>query len=100
MKDMDVESDFMLKGGTEIACMSTSSDLRVVASYAKSECPMIFRICADTFMNQGSDISWLSMYPSESEVLFPPLTFLDFKKRVPIKNHDGCVVHVVPSFLG
>merc|ERR1711920_125499 len=96
MKDMDVESDFMLKGGTEIACMSTSSDLRVVASYAKSECPMIFRICADTFMNQGSDISWLSMYPSESEVLFPPLTFLKPVLRRRIRNHDGFVIDVVP----
>ena len=29
MRDMTVDETFLLKGGTELACMSTSSDLQV-----------------------------------------------------------------------
>ena len=36
--------DFLVSGGTELACMSTSEDLNVVAGYASSDCPLFFRI--------------------------------------------------------
>ena len=68
--------DFMLSGGAEQACMSTSSDINVVAGYAKSSAPLIFRIKVDTPMELGADIQWLSLFPGESETLYPPLTFL------------------------
>ena len=44
MKDRVVSEEFFLLGGTELACMSTSSDLDVVAAYADSATPLLFRI--------------------------------------------------------
>ena len=42
--------------------------------------------------------SWLSVYPAEAEVLYPPLTYLRYVKSTPIKNSQGVVVDVRPSF--
>jgi hypothetical protein len=78
--------------------MSTSTSKEIVAGYAKSEQPLIFRVVSDTFMSCGADISWLSIYPEEKEVLYPPLTYLQFLKITPIKNSSGFVVDVRPSF--
>ena len=59
--------EFMLKGGAELACMSTSTSLEVVAGYAKSQAPLLFRIKVDTPMQLGANITWLSIYPG-----YPP----------------------------
>jgi len=99
MRNRTVSDNFMLKGGAEIACMSTSNSLEVVAGYAKSQVPLLFRIKVDTPMQLGADIQWLSIYPGEAEVLYPPLTYLKplFKQR--IKGlQAGEVVTLVPSF--
>ena len=37
MRNMTVDHMFMLRGGVETGCMSTSTDLKVVVGYAKSE---------------------------------------------------------------
>jgi hypothetical protein len=70
----------------------------VVAGYAKSEKPLVFRIISDDFMSCGADVSWVSVYPSENEVLYPPLTFLKYDGTTPILNSSGMVVDVKPSF--
>jgi hypothetical protein len=44
------------------------------------------------------DVSWLSVYPAEAEILYPPLTYLKYVKTTPIKNSTGFVVEVKPSF--
>ena len=41
----------------------------------------------------GADIKWLSMYPGEAEVLFPPLTYLRPVGDPVVK--DGCTVITV-----
>ena len=83
-----------------MACMSTSSSLSVVAKYAKSDTPLIFRFKIDSPMELGVDIKWLSMYPDESEFLYPPLTFIKPLYKQEIKNTGklGYVVTVTPSF--
>jgi hypothetical protein len=53
MKNREVSNDFLLKGGAETACMSTSSDLSVVASYARSSVPLLFRLRIDSPMEMG-----------------------------------------------
>lgn len=98
MKNLKLTDEFKQQGGAELGCMSTSTSQEVVASYAKSQQPLIFRITAEDFMSCGADISWLSMYPSEAEILYPPLTYLRFTKMVPIKNSSGWVVDVKASF--
>jgi hypothetical protein len=40
MKDRTLPSDFLIRGGTEAACMSTSDDLFTIAGYARSMRPL------------------------------------------------------------
>ena len=99
MRDRTVSEEFMVKGGTELACMSTSSDLRVVASYAKSNTPLLFRLKVDSPMELGAELDWLSLYPGEREVLYPPLTFAKPLFSQSIKSLEGGrVVTLKPSF--
>ena len=35
----------------------------------------MFRIEAENFMSQGASIAFLSVFPNEAEVLYPPLTY-------------------------
>jgi hypothetical protein len=91
--------DFMHEGGTESACLSTTEDMRVMAAYAQSESPLVFRIKVDTPMEMGADIEWLSTFPHEREILYPPLTYL---KPLMIQHvrgvSGGKVITVKPSF--
>mmetsp|Transcript_21074 Transcript_21074/g.37711 ORF Transcript_21074/g.37711 Transcript_21074/m.37711 type:complete len:1057 (-) Transcript_21074:472-3642(-) len=99
MRDRTVMTDFLQRGGTELACMSTTRTVAVAASYAKSDFPLLFRIKVDSPMELGADIRWLSMYPNEAEVLYPPLTFIKPLFQQPIKDcKGGVVVTVKPSF--
>ena len=89
----------IIKGGAELGCMSTTSSLSVVAGYAASSSPLLLRIKVDSPMELGADIRWLSLFPSEREVLFPPLTFLKPMFKQQIRNSaGGVVVTVKPSF--
>ena len=99
MRDMAVEENFLLQGGTELACMSSSASLAVGGAYAASCTPLLFRIKVDSPMEQGADVSWVSLYPGEAEYLYPPLTFVKPLFVQDIKDVDkGRVVTVKPSF--
>ena len=99
MRNRTVSEDFLLKGGSELACMSTSSDLNVVASYARSKTPLLFRLKVDSPMELGAELDWLSLYPGEAEVLYPPLTFAKPLFRQSIQGLEGgTVVTMKPSF--
>ena len=79
LDDMAVSEDFMAQGGTEIGCMSTSESVGVARKFAKvgkTANPLLLKVEATSLMDCGADIGWLSMYPEEKEVLFPPLTYL------------------------
>jgi hypothetical protein len=101
MKNLELTEEFMTLGITELGCMSTSTSMDTVAGYAKSEQPLIFRLVSEDFMSCGIDIGiiigWLSVYPSEAEVLYPPLTYLKYMGQRPIKNSRGIVVDVKPT---
>ena len=71
-----VADSFEREGGTELAPMSTTSELSVAFSYAASAQALLFKIASSSFMDRGADISWLSAFPGEREYLFPPLTYL------------------------
>jgi hypothetical protein len=75
-RDLAVGDSFLSDGGTEIACMSASADREVAVGFAKSKCPLVFKIETDNFMSRGANVSFLSVYPNEREVLYPPLTYL------------------------
>ncbi|CAK0810167.1 unnamed protein product [Prorocentrum cordatum] len=96
MKNLRAPSSFMAVGGTELAPMSTSTSQNKVGEYSQSDKPLVVRVVCDNFMEQGSDISWLSLYPGEQEVLYPPLTFLEPVRRRRIANSAGWVIDVKP----
>jgi hypothetical protein len=98
MKDLELNDKFKRQGGTELGCMSTSTSKEIVAGYANSAQPLVFRVKSSGFMSCGADISWLSVYPNEAEVLYPPLTYLKYLRTTPIKNSGGFVIDVEPTF--
>ena len=74
---------FTSKGGTEMAPMSTSDDEAVARHFAKWDdvaCTdaVLIKVEAADHTCCGADLAWLSMYAGEREVLFPPLTYLEY----------------------
>ena len=50
-------------------------------------------------MELGAELSWLSLYPAEQEVLYPPLTYITPLFKQSIKEvHGGMVVTMKVSF--
>ena len=47
-----------------------------VTNFAGGSLPMVFRVVSKGPMDRGADVSFLSVYPSEEEYLYPPLTYL------------------------
>jgi hypothetical protein len=95
MRNCKIPREFEQCGGTEYACMSTSTEKAIVAEYAKSQTPLIFRVVASSFASSAADISWLSLYPDESEMLFPPLTYLRYIRTLGITDcPNGNVIEV------
>jgi len=58
--------------------MSTTTKLSVAVSYAQSLAPVLLRVRTRSFMSRGADLSWCSAFPAEAEVVYPPLTYLQF----------------------
>jgi hypothetical protein len=103
MRDTHLPASLLkVGGGTELGCMSTTRKKEVAADFAggeKSVQPLVFRVVAKTFMNCGAEIMWLSVYPGEDEILYPPLTYLEIEKEQQIKGSPrGRIVDVMPYF--
>ncbi len=76
IKNMTVTAEFIKIGGTDRGCMSATTDRDIAIRFAASNCPLILRIEAENFMARGADVAFLSVFPREREVLYPPLTYL------------------------
>lgn len=101
MNGQSLPSSFEREGGAEFACMSTTADFKVAVKFAEEEGrvnPMIFKIVTENFMTCGVDIAFLSVYPEEKEVLYPPLTYLQpvSVKRKKVGSRVMVVVEVKP----
>jgi hypothetical protein len=100
IRDRFVTVDFLRYGGTEIAPMSTTSDLAVALRYCRSRAPLLLKIRTSSFMERGADLSFLSAFPGEAEMLYPPLTYLRPTGKRSDLEIGPCrfsVVEVVPS---
>ena len=76
MRNMTVAPDFHKHGGTELSPMSTTTQAHVALQYARSAAPLLFKIRTTSFLQRGADLDYLSAFPGEHEILYPPLTHL------------------------
>jgi hypothetical protein len=96
LKDLKVPASFLKSGGTELAPMSTTTDLAVALKYsASANSSVLLCITTSNFMARGADLTWLSAFPAECEKLYPPLTYLEpvaGKQEPPIEIREvvGC----------
>ena len=69
-------------GGVEFSFMSTTTNREVAAHYAAGggKAGLLFEIQMG-IIDRGAEISWLSQYPHEKEILFAPLTGLEILKQ-------------------
>ena len=74
MRDVQVSAEFLERGGTELAPMSTTADLRTAIVYGLSAHSVLLRLHTRNFMARGPEVSWLSCFPAEKEYLYatPP----------------------------
>ena len=102
VRNLDLGDRFMADrtGGTEVAPMSTTSDMAVAVRYGLSAGSLLFLLKVDNFMQYGADLQWLSAFPTEAEVLYPPLTYLQPTGRVQLMiagENKFKIVEVTPN---
>ena len=76
LKNVAVCDEFLRAGGTELAPMSTTSNLEVALKYSVAEQSILLRLHTTSSMERGADLTYLSAFPGEAEYLFKPLTYL------------------------
>lgn len=94
LKNVEAQAEFMKKGGTELAPMSTTSSIEVAVKYSQSAQSILFRLKTRSSMERGADITFLSTFPAEKEYLYPPLTYLQPGQLTPI-SLDGRQIKVL-----
>ena len=70
-------NEYGVMGGVESAFMSTTLNKAVAVGYAAGRGTGIVFEIQQGMVDRGADISWLSQYPHEREILFGPLTGLE-----------------------
>lgn len=101
MRNLHVGDEFLAerRGGTELAPCSTTTDVAVAAAYSASAESLLFKFRVGNFMQYGAELQWLSAFPAEAEVLYPPLTYLQPTGRVErlsIGHSNFTIVEVEP----
>ena len=102
MRNLKISDDFIHEGGSEKAPMSTTRALEVAVRYSASACSVLLKLETSNFRERGADLAFLSAFPGEAEVLYPPLTHLaPTGKKQTVETESGVaftVVEVRPSF--
>jgi hypothetical protein len=74
------KNEYGIRGGVELAFMSTTTNRDVAICYSKPSneetCSMVFEIQMG-MVDRGAEMSWVSQFPEEVEILFPPLTTIE-----------------------
>ena len=85
VKSVKADQNFLDNGGTELAPMSTTTKLEVALGYLNgmtlSQGAVLFKLAITSKLKMGAELAWLSAFPSEAEVLYPPMTFLEVEKQ-------------------
>lgn len=72
-------AEFLSRGGTCMGILSCSPDRNVAERYARREgtlSALLLKLTVPNVQNAGADIAFLSAYPEEREVIYPPGTYL------------------------
>ena len=93
---------FTRKGGTDMAPGSASDDRAVAERFAKWDDDevsdaVLLKVEAADHTCCGADLAWLSVYPGEREVLFPPLTYLEYVSHEQLRP-GRTIITARPSF--
>ena len=98
MRNRELTDEFLERGGSELATMSTTADIGVALSYSASSQGVLFRLSTHSSMERGADLTFLSAFPGERECLFPPLTYLQPAKPVKAETvHLGGATFTIVS---
>ena len=54
MRNVRTTRELLVRGGTELAPMSATSDLKIALAYSMSSCPVLFKIVTKSFMDRRS----------------------------------------------
>ena len=85
VKSVKADQNFLDNGGTELAPMSTTTNLDVALGYLNgmtlSQGAVLFKLAITSKLKMGAELGWVSAFPSEAEVLYPPMTFLEVEKQ-------------------
>ena len=83
---------FGIAAGADYGFMSTTLDQGVALSYSKGEtknaASTVFAIQMDE-LNRGALVAFLSYYPTEREILFPPLARLEVRGEPSVRRFHG-----------
>jgi len=93
------EDEFLITGGVEYGMMSVTLNKEVAIQYLKGQAPTLFEISCGA-VDRGASLRFLSQYPGEDEILYPPLSYLEVvgKPRVELVKYaleEGKVVQLL-----
>ena len=102
IRKVHLTEDFIKNGGTELAPMSTTSSLKVALQYGNSDVGVLFRIKVPDALTHGADLRWISVFPGDEEILYPPFTFLRPTERkiqqvIGSKGQSLTIIEVSPD---
>ena len=84
----------------QLAPMSTTTNIITAVTYSMSSESLIFKIVTKNGLQRGADLQWLSVFPTEEEILYPPLTYLQPTGRTQVIEVDSYkfnIVEVTPT---
>ena len=101
IRNVTMPEDFVAKGGTDFAPLSTTADISIALGYSASTKGVLLRLHTHSSMERGADVTFLSAFPGEREYLFPPLTYLQPKRgakvaQTTLANMKFTVLEVEP----
>ncbi|KAL3915538.1 MAG: hypothetical protein SGPRY_007183 [Prymnesium sp.] len=102
MRDLALAQDFMSdnRGGTEASPMSATYDIRIAAKYGLSRSTLLFKIKVTNILQFGADLQWLSAFPGEAEVCYPPLTYLQPTGQMQVVKLGNITFTIYPKAGG
>jgi len=83
------------KGGVEFGIMSTTRSMKTAVQYSShGRVPTIFEIEIGQ-VDRGGELKWISQFPSEDEVVMPPLSNLEVTGDPYLRSLEGTTTQIL-----